>query len=90
MTTPNSHAYDNNIYAVPSTPPPSYSSSPIQGMKLPPKYIEDDKKPPVYDEVLVQVFKKNGGVDNPIYDTSDDLHVEQINVKLQLREDADA
>lgn len=89
-TSTDGHAYDNNIYAVPNTPPPSYRSSPAIKMKLPPTYEEKEKKPPVYDEISVQVFGKKAGIDNPIYESNDDLDVGQINLKLQLKDDADA
>ena len=83
------HAYDNHIYAVPGTPPPSYSSGSAYKMKMPPKYEEAGKKPPVYDEIGVKVFAKKG-VNNPVYDSSDDLEIGDIKVKLRMRDEADA
>ncbi|XP_052088703.1 uncharacterized protein LOC127725641 isoform X21 [Mytilus californianus] len=82
------NAYDNAIYATatpPRTPPPSYSKT--DGMKLPPKYIVGDEKPPLYEEMDVKVFMKKG-VQNPVYDSSDELEVG--NIKLRMREEADA
>lgn len=82
------NAYDNAIYATatpPRTPPPSYSKT--GGMKLPPKYVLGDEKPPLYEEMDVKVFMKKG-VQNPVYDSSDELEVGKI--KLRMREEADA
>ena len=80
-------AYDNAIYATPRTPPPSYGYA--DGKKLPPKYMYVDEKPPVYEELDVKVFKKKG-VQNPVYDSSDELDVREIKLKLQMRDEAEA
>ncbi|XP_071134321.1 uncharacterized protein [Mytilus edulis] len=82
------NAYDNAIYSTatpPRTPPPSYSKT--GGMKLPPKYVLGDEKPPLYEEMDVKVFMKKG-VQNPVYDSSDELEVGKI--KLRMKDEADA
>ncbi|XP_076077348.1 uncharacterized protein LOC143047895 isoform X15 [Mytilus galloprovincialis] len=82
------NAYDNAIYSTatpPRTPPPSYGKT--GGMKLPPKYVLGDEKPPLYEEMDVKVFMKKG-VQNPVYDSSDELEVR--NIKLRMRDEADA
>ncbi|XP_063405006.1 cysteine-rich motor neuron 1 protein-like isoform X7 [Mytilus trossulus] len=82
------NAYDNAIYSTatpPRTPPPSYSKT--GGMKIPPKYVLGDEKPPLYEEMDVKVFTKKG-VQNPVYDSSDELEVR--NIKLRMRDEADA
>ncbi|CAG2255071.1 unnamed protein product [Mytilus edulis] len=88
LTAIEQNAYDNAIYSTatpPRTPPPSYSKT--GGMKLPPKYVLGDEKPPLYEEMDVKVFMKKG-VQNPVYDSSDELEVGKI--KLRMRDEADA
>lgn len=78
-----SNAYNNEIYATTptsGTPPPSYGKA--GGMKLPPAYITGDDQPPVYEELDVKVFSKRG-IHNPVYDTSVDLDVADIEVQVQ-------
>jgi hypothetical protein len=81
--------YDNGIYATPNTPPPSNGRS--CGAKLPPKYMVRDDKLPVYEEVDVKALSQKKGVQNPIYDSTDDLDLgRRIRPKLEMKEDTNA
>lgn len=81
--------YDNGIYATPNTPPPSYGRS--FGAKLTSKYMVHDDKPPVYEEVDVKALSQKKGVQNPLYDSTDDLDLgRRIRPKLEMKEDTEA